>query len=200
MRKVNIGGENYELEAVFSHNLTVPDCVVDKNNKIGSAKGEKKFYISSKEDMRQFFGDGHSGFKMRCFVLKKDLEQYLNTIHAEYLNPSQSYREASNMANLWTERLALIQSQEDIIWFDMYDQVQIEGDRGYVNTVLRRDRKIIVKGDGYGYELIRKIALPLISYVSIMKLLTPQKNPIYYWRLFADFDAMSDMSEALVFK
>ncbi len=52
MRIVKICGDQYELESVFTHNLTVPDCVVDKDNKIGSAKGEKKFYISSKEGQR----------------------------------------------------------------------------------------------------------------------------------------------------
>lgn len=199
MKTVKICGEQFNLDSVFSHNLTVPDCVVDKDNKIGSAKGERKFYISSKEEMRKFFDDGEPGQKMRCFVLREDLIKYLNLIQAEYLNPTQQYRRASELSKLWTERLALIQSQPELIWFDMYDQIQIEGERGYVNTSLRKDKKIIAKGEGAGYELIRKIALPLVSYVTIMKLLTPQNNKIYYWRLFADFDEMADRSKALVF-
>lgn len=198
MAYINIGGEQHKIEEVFNHNLTVPDCNVDNPNKIGDGKGEKKFYIASKDKMREFFGG--EGFAIKCFVLKSDLIDYLNKVHSEYVRPSQSYRESNNFVSLWQSRMALLQQQEEVIEFDMFDQTQIAGPRGYVNTEIRENRKIIARGDNRGYRLITEIALPLISYIRIMKLLSHNGTPIFYWKLFPDFDAIEDKQEALVYK
>ena len=198
MAELSIGGERLTIQEVFSHNLTVPDCIVDNDNKIGGGNGEKKFYIASKDTMRGFFGE--RGFTAKCFVLKSDLIEYLNKVHSEYLRPSQPYRAASNLAELWVQRMAEIQSLEEVIEFDMYDQTQIDGARGYVNTEVRENKKIIARGINKGYRLITKIALPLISYVRIMRLTTSNGAEIFYWKLFPDFDAIEDKQDALVHK
>lgn len=198
MAYLNISGEQFAISDVFSHNLTIPDCVVDNPNKIGGGNGEKKFYIASKDVMRGFFGN--SGFVVKCFVLKADLIEYLNKVHSEYINPSQPYRSAASFADLWKERMDDLQSVDDVIEFDMYDQTQIEGPRGYVNTEIRENRKIVARGNNKGYRLITEIALPLISYVRIMKLVTSKGAEIFYWKLFADFDAIENKQDALVHK
>ena len=157
MAYLSIGGEHFAVQDVFSHNLTVPDCIVDNENKIGEGNGEKKFYIASKDAMRSFFGE--RGFAAKCFVLKSDLIEYLNKVHSEYLNPSQPYRSASCFVELWTQRMKELQSLDEVIEFDMFDQTQIEGPRGYVNTEIREKRKILVRGNNKGYRLITLIAL-----------------------------------------
>jgi len=200
-RVIKIAGENFNLIETFDKFLTVPDCVVDKTNKIGSGNGEKKFYIASKDEMRKFFNDGKEGFKVKCFVLKTDLLSYMDVIQSEYIHPSQNYRAKDEFPTLWNDRKRYIETLPEIIEFDMFDQTQIEGDRGYVNTAIRENRKIIERGISDGYNLITEIALPLVSYVSIMQLATPQGTPIYYWRLFVDFDAISEIANgALVLK
>ena len=198
---INIAGENFKLIETFDKFLTVPDCVVGRANKIGDANGEAKFYISSKEEMRNFFNNGKEGFKVRCFVLKSDLLNYMDAIQSEYLHPSQNYRAKDNFPTLWKDRKTYIETLPDIIEFDMFEQTQIIGPRGYLNTAIRENRKIVEKGDADGYNLIREIALPLVSYVSIMQLSTPKGTPIYYWKLFVDFDAISEITNgALVLK
>lgn len=173
--------------------------MVNTPNKIGSGNGEKKFYISSKDDMRHFFGD--KGFRIKCFVLKSDLIEYMNKVHSEYMHPSQPYRGSTEMAALWASRMKMIDSLDEIIEFDMYDQIQIDGPRGYVNTECREGGKIIARGNNKGYRLITEIALPLISYVKIMRLYTmPQEEIVYYWKLFPDFDAIENKQNALVYK
>ena len=198
MAYINLGGDTFNIVEVFGHNLTVPDCIVDNPNKIGSGNGEKKFYVASKNEMRSFFGE--EGFVIKCFVLKADLIEYLNRVYSEYINPSQPYRCASDLEMLWKKRMSELQTVEDVIEFDMYDQTQIAGPRGYINTELRQDRRIIGRGNNKGYRLITEIALPLISYVRIMKLTTSRGSEVYYWKLFPDFDAIENKQDALVHK
>lgn len=111
----------------------------------------------------------------------------MNALHAEYLHPSQLYRAAEKMPELWRERMCKINRLPEVIEFTVSSQDQIEGTRGYVNS------------KDYGYQLIREISLPLVSYISVMQLTDPQGLTIYYWKLFADFEAISDKRDALVF-
>lgn len=143
-------------------------------------------YIASKGVMYDFFG--RESFQAKCFILRSDLLAYMNALHMEYVHPSQPYRASSHMPALWKERVARIEACPEVIEFTVYPQNQIRGDRGYVNS---KDA---------GYQLIREIALPLVSYISVMHLTDASGSTLYYWKLFADFDAISDKREALVFK
>ena len=71
----------------------------------------------------------------------------------------------------------MIQRLDDVIFFTINDQYQISGPRGYVNS------------DDEGYQIIRKIALPLVSYIYSEKV-GDEKSPMFYWKLFVDFDAI----------
>lgn len=155
--------------------MTVPNCFVVGSNKFGNSHGEAKFYISSKEQMYNFYGK--SGFSAKCVMLKADLISYMNAIKNEYMYPSQEYAKKSDLPNLWNKRLELINTFDDVISFNINDQSQIAGDRGYINS---KDK---------GYQLIREIALPLVSYIYVEKIGTID-SPIYYWKLFVDFDAI----------
>lgn len=177
-------GDNYRVLDTFDEDMTVPDCLVVNNNKLGAGHGEAKLYVASKDAMRAFYGA--EGFVAHCFLLKEDLKQYMNAIKTEYFNPTYDYRGKDEMKQLWRDRMKEIDSLDDIIYFDVYDQTQIVGARGYVNS-----------GD-YGYQLIREIALPLVSYISVMKLTPNGKTTYFYWKLFVDYDKL-DAEDALVF-
>lgn len=181
-----IDGFKFKFVDTLNSPIYVPDCFVVQGSKIGSGNGEAKLYISPKSEMYSFFGEGKA-FEAKCFLLKSDLISYMNALHAEYLHPSQSYRGASNMPQLWAERIKRIEELPDIIEFTVYSQDQISGDRGYV------------KSKDLGYQLIREISLPLVSYISVMQLEEKSGTHVYYWKLFADFEAISDKKEALVF-
>lgn len=170
---MDINGELFRTQEAFRSFLTVPDCWVQNSNKIGSGNGEAKLYISSKDDMYSFFGP--PGFTARCFMLKKDLVAYMVAIKDEYCNPSQTYRCKDQMPQLWNERFSKISILPDVIFFDVYDQNQIEGPRGYINS--NQD----------GYKLIRELSLPLVSYIYIEKMITGHST-VFYWKLFVDFD------------
>ena len=78
---------------------------------------------------------------------------------------------------LWKERKEKISNLPDIIFFNIYDQYQIEGSRGYINST------------DNGYRIIREIALPLVSYIYSEKVIF-QGKIMFYWKLFVDFDAI----------
>ena len=182
---MKIDGEKFNFVDTLNAPIYVPDCFVVGASKLGTGHGEAKLYIGSKEVMYPFFG--FEGFVAHCFLLKSDLISYMNALHSEYLHPSQTYRGADEMPKLWHERMKVIDALPDVIEFNVSSQDQIEGPRGYVNS------------KDFGYQLIRKISLPLVSYISVMQLIDPKGSTIYYWKLFADFDAISDKKEALVF-
>lgn len=182
---MKIDGHNFNFVDTLNSPITVPDCFVMRASKIGGGNGEAKLYIASKAVMYPFFGN--EGFVAKCFLLKSDLLSYMNALHAEYLHPSQDYRGAAEMPHLWKERVAKIENLPEVIEFDVFAQDQIEGPRGYVNS---KDP---------GYQLIREISLPLVTYISIMQLTDSSGATLYYWKLFADFEAISDKRAALVF-
>lgn len=172
---MKINGKKYPTLAVFPSMMTVPDCIVVGSNKLGRGHGEAKFYIASKEEMYAFYGS--EGFKARCFMLKSDLVAYLYAIKNEYINPSQDYAQKDKFPELWVERLSQVNNLDEIIYFDIYDQFQIQGPRGYVNS------------NDEAYNILRKIALPLVSYIYVEKVGT-ENAPLFYWKLFVDFDAI----------
>lgn len=182
---MKIDSQNFNVVDTLNSSITVPDCFVKPGSKIGGGNGEAKLYIAPKTVMYPFFGN--KGFKAKCFLLKSDLISYMNALHSEYLHPSQPYRAASKMPELWKERMKTINSLNEVIEFTVCAQDQIAGERGYVNS------------KDFGYQLIREISLPLVTYIFVMQLTDPTGSTIYYWKLFADFDAISDKKAALVF-
>jgi len=172
---MRINGEELQTLGVFPTMMTVPDCVVIGSNKLGRGHGEAKFYISSKEDMYAFYGS--EKFHARCFLLKSDLIAYMKAIKNEYMEPSQDYAKKEKFPALWQKRMNMILGLEDVIFFTANDQHQIAGPRGYINS------------DDKGYQIIREIALPLVSYIYVEKV-GLESDPLYYWKLFVDFDAI----------
>lgn len=172
---MKINGEILPTIEVFQSMMTVPDCMVVRSNKLGRGNGEAKLYIASKEDMYQFYGNAR--FSARCFMLKADLIAYMEAIKNEYLTPSQDYAKKDVFPALWAKRMSMIQSLDDVIFFNVYDQHQISGARGYVNST------------DAGYKLIREIALPLVSYIYVEKV-GLESDPLFYWKLFVDFEAI----------
>ena len=154
--------------------MTVPDCFVCLANKIGGGHGEAKFYIGNdNQELRSFFGG--KGFNIRACLLKSDLLKYMNDVHDEYLHPEQMYQRKDIMPKLWEERYKKIESLDNIIYFQLNEQIQIKGPRVYVNS------------NDNAYKLIREISLPNITYLAAIKLRDNSGNILYYFRLFVDY-------------
>ena len=183
---MEICGEKFKVEDTYDSIVTIPDCFVLGKNKLGGGHGEAKLYLGNKDVMREFFGK--EGFTVNCFLLKSDLLTYLNSLRQEYLSPSQEYIGKSEFPTLWKQRIDKVNSLPNVINFEISDQNQIMGVRGYVKS----------KSDGY--NLIRELSLPLVTYVSVMKLVDKLGSSVFYWKLFVDYEIISEKKSApLVF-
>lgn len=169
-----IEGENFKFVDTYETPITVADSWVMPKNKLGGGNGEAKLYVGSRDKMESFFGE--IGFTATCFVLRQDLQAYMLAIKSEYLSPSQEYRGKDEMRMLWSERMEKINElPSGIIVFSVKEQSQIAGPRGYVNST----DKV--------YRLIREVSLPLVSYISAMRL-DYNGQTMFYLKLFADFE------------
>ncbi len=154
--------------------ITIADSFVVRQNKIGGGNGEAKLYVGNdNNEIRSFFGN--SGFVIKCFLLKRDLQKYLDETKVEYLKPEQPYVNRELLPNLWEDRKNKIDNLPDKIEFEIIEQTQIVGPRIYVKS-----------GDN-AYKLIRELSLPNITYISVVKLLDDGGKLNYYFRLFADY-------------
>lgn len=184
---MKLDGVDYEVLGIYNQAVTVPDCFVTQTNKLGTGHGEAKLYLGSKEAVRGFFGK--EGFNAKCVILKSDLLKYLQIVKTEYEHPRFDYSAKDSLKKLWHERYNRISELSDeVLDFNIVDHTTIAGPRGYIKPVNPKDSN---------YKLLRQVALPLISFISVMALKDAQGQVFFYWKLFPDFNAMSD---PLVFK
>jgi len=173
MKRIEIERVSYEIVDTVEK-ITVADSFVKRSNKIMTGNGEAKLYVGNDNaEIRSFFGE--RGFVNRCFLLKKDLEQYLKDAEAEYKTPQQPYRHKDEMPEFWGKRLNIVATLPPILWFNLHEQTQIAGPRIYV------------KAEEQAYDLIRELSLPFITYLSAMKLRAENEQLVYYFRLFVDY-------------
>jgi len=183
-----IDNESYEvLDA--KEKMTIPDCIVRNTNKIWSASWESKIYLGqeNKETLSFFW---QRGFSIRCVVKKEDLLTYLENVKEEYLHQQFPYWKAYNdrmngkrvnkkewkqLSELREERKVAVEWLDEFTYFRLDDQPQIEPPRVYANS------------DSEIQTLIRKLALPHITYLAALKLVNPGWETLYYLRLFEDY-------------
>lgn len=178
-----INGVEYKIIDTIEK-MTVPDCFVVTKNKIGTAHGEAKFYVGSrnKQQVLDFLGSEVSS-GVQCFILKKDLIKYLEEAKDEYLNPEQNYRNKSEFPILFESRLNLINNLEEIEFFNLIKQDQIEGDRLYLSSEKETQQKFKY----IGYQILRELSLPKITYLAAIKLQANDGSVLFYFRLFIDY-------------
>ncbi len=170
---ININNEKLKVIDT-KEKMTVPDCFVLRSNKIWSWNWEAKFYVWNEwKDIRDFFN--WNAFNNKCFLLKKDLLQYLDDVKDEYINPEQPYINKDKLPLLWKERYDFINTLDDILFFNIEEQIQIKWPRIYINS------------SDKAYKIIRELSLPNITYLSAIKLENSEWNNLYYFRLFVDY-------------
>lgn len=175
MSTLNINGKTFSIIDTIEK-MTIADSFVLRSNKIGEGNGEAKFYVGNENaDTRSFFGE--HGFRLNCFLLQKDLKEFLISSETEYKNPEQPYQRKELLPNLWDERIRKIDALGDFLPFILTEQTQIAGPRIYVKA----------PENDVNYKLIRELALPNISYLSAIKLVDENGDFYYYFKPFIDY-------------
>lgn len=152
--------------------ITVPDCLV-LTNKIGIGHGEAKLYVGQRNDLNfSFFDD----FDRNCFFITSDLKEYLLSVKEEYFDPQQPYLKKELLPNFWKEYFSELNNLNEIEYFNLTFLKNLKPPRMYLNS-----------NDNI-YKFFRKIALPNITYLSVLKLKNKITHEIvYYFKLFVDY-------------
>lgn len=134
--------------------ITLADSFV--KNKIGTGHGEAKLYVGNENYRTHNFFENMNNLK--CFFLKKDFWNFLKDAEEEYLNPQQEYVKKDEMSNkLNILKQECINMMDNFLTFQL-SRVDVNPPRVYMNS------------DSEYYDFMRKVALPNISYLSILKL------------------------------
>lgn len=195
--------EYYIVDSI--QNLRAEDSFIHRNNKLAifKGKGEARKYVGSYtgkngDKLKSFFeyndwGDtkvnGERTYKSiqeDCFFSKANLLKYLYDARIEYQEQEQVYN--NDISLNFEKNLTQIQSIEDNnISFSLYDVSDFleakKGNRAYIRS-----------NDSI-WDIWRKLILPKISYLSILKLLpisgAISTKPRFYFRVFLDYQFRS---------
>lgn len=167
---MKINGKNYKVIDTLEY-ITLADSFI-RENKIGSGHGEAKLYVGNAEKrLVDFFGD----FKGSCFFCKKDFKMFLEDAKQEYYNPQQEYLKSHDMQERFEKYYGEIEKiSNEILLFELY-RVNVAPPRVYVNS------------ESEYWTIMRTLALPNISYLSVLKLKDEKENVFYYFRIFIDY-------------
>lgn len=163
------------IDNMVIDNILLADSFIFNCNKLSSTKwnGEARLYIWSQWSIKdEFFWS----FQYPCFFLKEDLLSFLHDAEMEYKLQEQWYRQDISM--LFSERMEeILNLPSGKIYFHIYPAQWTDDTNRYY---IRSDDEI--------WKLLRKIALPNLSYLSIMQLLTPNHSIELYFRLFMNYE------------
>ena len=170
---IKINSKQFEVVDSIQY-ITLADSFV-KDNKIGNGHGEAKLYVgnvSSDNRIENFFND----FKnVNCFFLKKDFKSFLLDAKSEYFYPQQNYNKKDTMKQR----------------FNILNQEVEKLSNGFLNFKLFRvdvaPPRIYVNANSEYYDFMRRLGLPNISYLSILKIKDIKGNILFYFRVFIDY-------------
>ncbi|OGR84462.1 MAG: hypothetical protein A2901_03495 [Elusimicrobia bacterium RIFCSPLOWO2_01_FULL_54_10] len=163
---IEIDGERFELLDEVD-NIPMADSFVKTNKLQGTVgHGEAKLYVGAQQEknFNEFFGD----FSGRAFFLKKDLADYLEDAKFEYEQQEQKYRQ--DISDRWEEHHQRLQNLSNREFFSIAQAVPQDRARYYI----RSENEI--------FDFFRSIMLPIISYVSILKLKDAGGNLLFLFR------------------
>lgn len=203
-QKIKIEGKEYYIIDSIQ-NLRAEDSFIYRKNKLTMFKGngESRKYVgsytgTSGDRLSDFFeydkwGQGkengervYTPIQNKCFFSKTNLLKYMYDARIEYQRQEQVYK--FDISEFYNKRVETVNNLEtEKIFFSIYDVsdfVDNKLSRGYI----RSDNKI--------WDIWRKLVLPKISYLSILKLLpidSQEQNlePLYYFRILLDYQFRS---------
>ena len=191
-------------------NLRAEDSFIHRKNKLKSfiGNGEARKYVgsylsSSGDRLSDFFEYKNWGQakengkriypiiqKDNCFFSKTNLLKYLYDTRIEYQKQEQIYN--FDISSFYDTNLEAINNLDtEKIFFSIYDVsdfTENKMSRGYI----RSDAEI--------WDVWRKIILPKISYLSILKLIptSGSKEPLFYFRILLDYQFRSIVHPQLI--
>ena len=205
LQQIHIDGKEYYIIDSIQ-NLRAEDSFIYNKNKLAmfDGAGEARKYVgsyigSNGSRLSDFFaytrwGDTKIAGKRsyptiqqgNCFFSKTNLLKYLFDARVEYQQQEQIYH--NDISQYYDDYLHTINSlSSDLNFFSIYDVSD------FLENKLSR---AYIRSDDDIWKIWRKIVLPKISYLSILKLIPIKINngntqPLFYFRIFLDYQFRS---------
>ena len=202
-QEIAVGKRRFKIKGAL-RNFKIEDSFIHRQNKLleHTGNGESKKHVgaySKGADISAFFeyetwGKPHRDplksnrktydsanaadavISNRCFFSKANFKKYLSASRDEFLGHSQAYRE-----NINEHYFSMVEEVNELsdhpLWFSLYDASDSwsqKQSRGYVRS------------DGDEWKLFRKILLPKVCYLTILKLESldfKEEKPSFYFRV-----------------
>jgi len=203
LQKIKIANIEYNIIDSIQ-NLRAEDSFIFRQNKLSFYKGngEARKYVgsylgSNGKRLIDFFNYSDWGntkkngkrvypvIQENCFFSKANLKKYLSDARIEYQKQEQVYH--NDIADDFDKHLEKVNELTDnLVKFSIYDVSDFIDDKKQSRAYIRSDEKI--------WDTWRKLILPNISYLSILKLAPVDKNKeniIFYFRILLDYQFRS---------
>jgi predicted restriction endonuclease len=221
-QKIKIQGTEYRIVDSIQ-DFRAEDSFIHRSNKLAqfAGNGEAKKYVGSYLDeniqvISNFFDYSSWGIEYKdevrkrktyetaklvgaviqnntCFFSKSNLLQYLEDAKVEYFAKDQIYH--NDISLEYGNRLEEIKSLEDeYVYFSIYDASD-----GHSQTQSRA----YIRSDDEIWAIWRKLILPKISYLSILKIVPVESGdnntqPQFYFRVILDYQYRSIVHPSLL--
>jgi len=221
-QKIKIQGVEYKIIDSIQ-DLRAEDSFIHNSNKLEqyTGSGEARKYVGSYrgekgEALAHFFDFANWGTpykdpernrktmsaaevvnaviqKDTCFFSKSNLLQYLDDAKAEYFAQEQIYHQ--NVGADYESRKNEIENlASDYVYFSIYD---------VSDNLSDTQSRAYIRSDDSIWAIWRKLVLPKISYLSILKLLpiepgNDEVKPFFYFRILLDYQFRSLVHPSLL--
>ena len=144
-----------------------------KENKAGTGNGEASLYLGSKYDPDIFDFFGEEAFDARCTLLRDDILDYLEEVKWEYTSHRFNYRNKVDLES-WKKKIDEVRSLPEELSFNLTrKRMQDKNGRVYAQELSYKrggaGLTIELSPKAYVYDLIRRIAIPEVTFLMLMK-------------------------------
>lgn len=143
-----------------------------KENKAGSGNGEASLYLGSKYDPDIFEFFGEEAFDAHCTLLKDDILDYLESVKWEYTSHRFVYRNKVDIES-WKKKVNEVSSLPEELHFNLTrKRLQDKSGRVYAQELTyKKGSGLTIENNhkAYVYDLIRRIAIPEVSFLMLTK-------------------------------
>ena len=142
-----------------------------KDNKAGTGNGEASLYLGSKNDPDIFSFFGVEAFDVHCLIMRDEILDYLDSVKQEYITHRFNYRNEVSL-DTWRTLYEEVKLLPEELSFDLTrKRLNDKTGRVYAQelTYKRANPDISKAPKAYTYNLIRRIAIPEVTFLMLTK-------------------------------
>ena len=141
-----------------------------KDNKAGTGNGEASLYLGSMKDPDIFSFFGVEAFDVHCVLMRDEVLDYLDSVKQEYINHRFNYRNEVSLDTWRAEEIKLL--PEELNFNLTRKRLNDKNGRVYAQelTYKRSNPDINKAPKAYTYNLIRRIAIPEVTFLMLTKI------------------------------